>query len=164
MAASVRASASVGTKTLKVGTRGSPLALAQAYLTRDLLKAAFPHLQEDGALEVVIIKTTGDKALNQPLADIGGKGLFTKEIDDALLEGRIDIGVHSMKVRAWGTGCQPCPRVLYWKAIVSASLMGGLSLVLGSTHIPLPKAHAMNLSFELACCQPESTFLHCQYY
>ncbi|KAL6780818.1 PBGD1 [Auxenochlorella protothecoides x Auxenochlorella symbiontica] len=96
-AAPVRASASVGTKTLKVGTRGSPLALAQAYLTRDLLKAAFPHLQEDGALEVVIIKTTGDKVLNQPLADIGGKGLFTKEIDDALLEGRIDIGVHSMK-------------------------------------------------------------------
>lgn len=126
-AAPVRASASVGTKTLKVGTRGSPLALAQAYLTRDLLKAAFPHLQEDGALEVVIIKTTGDKVLNQPLADIGGKGLFTKEIDDALLEGRIDIGVHSMKVRAWGTGCQPCPHVLYWKAIVSASLMGGLS-------------------------------------
>jgi hydroxymethylbilane synthase len=49
-------------------------------------------------LEICIIKTTGDKILNQPLADIGGKGLFTKEIDDALLEGRIDIAVHSMKV------------------------------------------------------------------
>lgn len=48
-------------------------------------------------MEIVIIKTTGDKILNQPLADIGGKGLFTKEIDDALLEGRIDIAVHSMK-------------------------------------------------------------------
>lgn len=47
----------------------------------------------------MIIKTTGDKILNQPLADIGGKGLFTKEIDDALLSGKVDIAVHSMKVR-----------------------------------------------------------------
>ena len=62
------------------------------------LQAAFPHLAEDGALDIVIIKTTGDKVLNQPLADIGGKGLFTKEIDDALLGGDIDIAVHSMKV------------------------------------------------------------------
>jgi hypothetical protein len=52
----------------------------------------------------VIIKTTGDKVLNQPLADIGGKGLFTKEIDEALLDGRIDIAVHSMKVRVL-VGC-----------------------------------------------------------
>lgn len=59
-----------------------------------------PSLKEEGALEIVIIKTTGDKILNQPLADIGGKGLFTKEIDDALLDGRIDIAVHSMKVGA----------------------------------------------------------------
>lgn len=93
----VSASAAVATKTLKIGTRGSPLALAQAYLTRDLLKKAFPELNEDGALEIIIIKTTGDKILNQPLSDIGGKGLFTKEIDDALLDGRIDIAVHSMK-------------------------------------------------------------------
>ncbi len=62
------------------------------------LQEAFPELREEGALEICIIKTTGDKVLNQPLADIGGKGLFTKEIDDALLEGRIDIAVHSMKV------------------------------------------------------------------
>lgn len=85
------------TSTLKIGTRGSPLALAQAYMTRDLLKAAHPNLAEEGALEIVIIKTTGDKVLSQPLADIGGKGLFTKEIDEALLDGRIDIAVHSMK-------------------------------------------------------------------
>ncbi|PSC70510.1 porphobilinogen deaminase [Micractinium conductrix] len=96
-AVSVVASAAVATKTLKIGTRGSPLALAQAYLTRDLLKANFPELNEEGALEIIIIKTTGDKILNQPLSDIGGKGLFTKEIDDALLDGRIDIAVHSMK-------------------------------------------------------------------
>ncbi|KAL3143770.1 hypothetical protein ABBQ32_003599 [Trebouxia sp. C0010 RCD-2024] len=88
--------------TVKIGTRGSPLALAQAYMTRDFLKAAFPELAEEGALEIVVIKTTGDKVLNQPLADIGGKGLFTKEIDDALLGGDIDIAVHSMKdVPTW---------------------------------------------------------------
>ena len=63
------------------------------------IQSQFPELKEEGALEIVIIKTTGDKVLNQPLADIGGKGLFTKEIDDALMDGRIDIAVHSMKVR-----------------------------------------------------------------
>ena len=80
--------AGAGTKTakrkaalVKIGTRGSPLALAQAYLTRDLLKERHPELAEDGAIEIKIIKTTGDKVLSQPLADIGGKGLFTKELD-----------------------------------------------------------------------------------
>lgn len=57
----------------------------------------------EGALQICIIKTTGDKILDQPLADIGGKGLFTKEIDDALLDGRIDIAVHSMKARSGAT-------------------------------------------------------------
>ncbi|KAL5975727.1 hypothetical protein ACLOJK_020053 [Asimina triloba] len=75
----------------------SPLALAQAYETRDKLMATHSELAEEGAIEIVIIKTTGDKILNQPLADIGGKGLFTKEIDEALLDNRIDIAVHSMK-------------------------------------------------------------------
>ncbi|CAI5990011.1 unnamed protein product [Closterium sp. NIES-65] len=70
---------------------------AIAYQTRDKLKAAYPELAEEGAVEIVIIKTTGDKILNQPLADIGGKGLFTKEVDDALLGGAVDIAVHSMK-------------------------------------------------------------------
>ena len=77
-------------------------------------QAAFPELREEGALEICIIKTTGDKILNQPLADIGGKGLFTKEIDDSLLEGRIDIAVHSMKVPLyfrllWHLSVHPCP-------------------------------------------------------
>jgi hypothetical protein len=179
----------------KIGTRGSPLAMAQAYMTRDLLEKTFPELAEEGALEIVIIKTTGDKVgrgpplplgsrsalsirldahttslattpsplpthplptpeagtehtppgaaqctttrllsgspqgtfqtqvsnrrptalarlahhacvvlrgvgrqvLDKPLADIGGKGLFTRELDVALLSGRIDIAVHSMK-------------------------------------------------------------------
>ena len=63
------------------------------------LQTQFSNLGEEDALEIVVIKTTGDKVLSQPLADIGGKGLFTKEIDDALMDGRIDIAVHSMKVR-----------------------------------------------------------------
>jgi len=71
--------------------------MAQAYLTEKLLKTSFPELAEAGALEIVVIKTTGDKVLSTPLADIGGKGLFTKEIDEALLDGRVDIAVHSMK-------------------------------------------------------------------
>ncbi|RDX61057.1 Porphobilinogen deaminase, chloroplastic, partial [Mucuna pruriens] len=82
---------------LRIGTRGSPLALAQAYETRDKLIASHPELAEEGAIQIVIIKTTGDKILSQPLADIGGKGLFTKEIDEALINGDIDIAVHSMK-------------------------------------------------------------------
>ncbi|XP_047317475.1 porphobilinogen deaminase, chloroplastic [Impatiens glandulifera] len=82
---------------LRIGTRGSPLALAQAYETRSKLIASHPELAEEDAIEIVIIKTTGDKILSQPLADIGGKGLFTKEIDEALLNNDIDIAVHSMK-------------------------------------------------------------------
>jgi len=59
--------------------------------------ASHPELAEEGAIQIVIIKTTGDKILSQPLADIGGKGLFTKEIDEALINNDIDIAVHSMK-------------------------------------------------------------------
>ncbi|CAH9101299.1 unnamed protein product [Cuscuta europaea] len=82
---------------VRIGTRGSPLALAQAYETRGKLMASHPELSEEGAVDIIIIKTTGDKILNQPLADIGGKGLFTKEIDEALINAEIDIAVHSMK-------------------------------------------------------------------
>ncbi len=80
---------------LKIGTRGSPLALAQANETRDRLAAAFnlPH----EAFQIVVIKTTGDRVLDRPLREIGGKGLFTREIEDAMLSGDIDIAVHSMK-------------------------------------------------------------------
>ncbi|TXG56913.1 hypothetical protein EZV62_018226 [Acer yangbiense] len=77
--------------------KDSPLALAQAHETRDKLMSLHPELSEEGAVKIVIIKTTGDKILTQPLADIGGKGLFTKEIDEALINGEIDIAVHSMK-------------------------------------------------------------------
>ena len=80
---------------LRIGTRGSPLALAQAYETRDRLMAA--HDMSEDRFEIVVIKTTGDKIQDRPLGEIGGKGLFTKEIEDALLDGSIDIAVHSMK-------------------------------------------------------------------
>ena len=80
---------------LKIGTRGSPLALAQAHETRARLMAAFDLPQD--AFEIVVIKVTGDAIQDRPLKDIGGKGLFTREIEDALLDGSIDIAVHSMK-------------------------------------------------------------------
>jgi hydroxymethylbilane synthase len=80
-----------------IGTRGSPLALAQAELTRAALIADDPSLGEDGAIAIRVIKTTGDQVQDRPLAEIGGKGLFTKEIEEALLEGAIDLAVHSMK-------------------------------------------------------------------
>lgn len=85
-----------------IGTRGSPLALAQAYETRRRLIEAHPKLGEEGAIRIEIIHTTGDMVLDKALADIGGKGLFTKEIDVAQLNGDIDIAVHSMKdVPTW---------------------------------------------------------------
>ncbi len=80
---------------LKLGTRGSPLALAQANETRERLAKAFDLPFE--AFEIVAIKTTGDRIIDRPLKDIGGKGLFTREIEDALLSGAIDIAIHSMK-------------------------------------------------------------------
>ncbi|MDO5656937.1 MAG: hydroxymethylbilane synthase [Paracoccus sp. (in: a-proteobacteria)] len=80
---------------LKIGTRGSALALAQAHETRARLMVA--HALPEAAFEIVVIKTTGDRVLDRPLKEIGGKGLFTKEIEDALLSGGIDIAVHSMK-------------------------------------------------------------------
>lgn len=88
--------------TIVIGTRGSPLALAQANETKRRLVEAFPNLGEDGAVEIKVINTTGDMILDKALADIGGKGLFTKEIDSAQLRGDIDIAVHSMKdVPTW---------------------------------------------------------------
>ena len=78
---------------MKLGTRGSALALWQANWTKGELEKRWHGL----TVELVPIKTTGDKILDVPLAKIGGKGLFTKEIDEALLDGRIDLAVHSMK-------------------------------------------------------------------
>lgn len=80
---------------LRIGTRGSPLALAQAHETRARLCKA--HGWEEAAVEIVVIKTTGDAIQDRPLAEAGGKGLFTKELDIALIEGAIDLAVHSSK-------------------------------------------------------------------
>lgn len=80
---------------LKLGTRGSPLALTQAHMVRDALSAA--HGWGADAIEIVTIKTTGDRVQDVALAEIGGKALWTKELDRALLSGEIDFAVHSMK-------------------------------------------------------------------
>jgi hydroxymethylbilane synthase len=80
---------------LKLGTRGSPLALVQARAAAAALVAA--HGWGDDAVEIVPIKTTGDKVQDRPLAEIGGKALWTKELDRALLAGEIDFAVHSAK-------------------------------------------------------------------
>lgn len=87
---------------LRIGTRGSPLALAQAYETRRRLIEEFPELEEDGAIEICVMKTQGDMILDKSLMELGGKGLFTKELDVALLGDEVDICVHSMKdVPTW---------------------------------------------------------------
>ncbi len=85
------------TARLRIGTRGSPLALAQAHETRDRLAAAHDGLAAPDAIDIVVIRTSGDRLQSGLLADLGGKGLFTKEIEDALRSGSIDIAVHSMK-------------------------------------------------------------------
>lgn len=79
----------------RIGTRGSPLALWQAHETRRSLMMAFDLPQE--AFDIVVIKVMGDQILDRALKDIGGKGLFTREIEEALLAGQIDVAVHSMK-------------------------------------------------------------------
>jgi hydroxymethylbilane synthase len=80
---------------LKIGTRGSPLALAQTHEVRRLLAVATGC--DESRFEVVIIRTTGDMIQDRPLSEAGGKGLFTKEIDAAMLSGEIDVAVHSSK-------------------------------------------------------------------
>jgi hydroxymethylbilane synthase len=83
---------------LRIGTRGSPMALHQAGLVRDRLITAHPEL----AVEIVTIRTTGDRVQDRRLAEIGGKGLFTKEIEEALFADLIDLAVHSLKdVESW---------------------------------------------------------------
>jgi hydroxymethylbilane synthase len=80
---------------LRLGTRGSPLALTQAHMVADALRAT--HGWGADAVTIVPVKTTGDRVQDRPLAEIGGKALWTKELDRALLAGEIDFAVHSMK-------------------------------------------------------------------
>jgi hydroxymethylbilane synthase len=87
---------------LRIGTRGSPMALHQTALVRDRLIAAHPELAAPGAVEIITIRTTGDRVQDRRLAEIGGKGLFTKEIDQALIDGHVHLAVHSLKdVETW---------------------------------------------------------------
>ncbi|PJI39814.1 MAG: hydroxymethylbilane synthase [Rhizobium sp.] len=83
------------TKPFRIGTRGSPLALAQAYETRDRLMAA--HGLPQALFEVVVLSTQGDRITDRPLSEIGGKGLFTEELEQQLLSGDLDFAVHSSK-------------------------------------------------------------------
>ena len=83
----------MGTPILKIGSRGSRLALWQANWVKNALQAKYPDL----VIEIIIIKTKGDKILDVPLAKVGGKGLFVKEIENALTDSEIDLAVHSMK-------------------------------------------------------------------
>lgn len=80
---------------IRIGTRGSPLALAQAHMVQARLAAA--HGVGTEAVEIHVIKTTGDAIQDRPLSEVGGKGLFTKEIEQALLDDEIDLAVHSSK-------------------------------------------------------------------
>ncbi len=84
---------------IKLGTRGSPLALAQAHELRSRLAHAHRLAQGaiEEAIEIVVIRTTGDRIADRALAEAGGKGLFTKELDEALVDRRIDVAVHSAK-------------------------------------------------------------------
>lgn len=82
-------------KSIRIGTRGSPLALAQTHEVSAALETQYAHLK--GKVEIVPLKTTGDTIQDRSLLDLGGKSLFTKEIEMALLENRIDMAVHSMK-------------------------------------------------------------------
>jgi hydroxymethylbilane synthase len=87
---------------LRIGSRGSPLALKQAEIVRTALIAAHPDLAEPGAIDIVPIRTTGDRIQDRTLAEAGGKGLFTKEIEEALLAGAVDLAVHSAKdMQTW---------------------------------------------------------------
>ena len=83
------------TKPFRIGTRGSPLALAQAHEARDRLMSA--HGLPEAMFEIVVLTTRGDRITDRSLAEIGGKGLFTEELEAKLLAGDLDFAVHSAK-------------------------------------------------------------------
>ena len=93
---------------LRIGTRGSPMALRQTAIVRDRLAAAHPDLAAAGAVEIVTIRTTGDRVQDRLLAEIGGKGLFAKEIEEALIARNNDLAVHSRK--DWRPGSRTARR------------------------------------------------------
>ena len=80
-------------KVIRIGSRESRLAVTQTGLIKEQIEAHFPDIR----VEIVTMKTTGDRILDRSLEQIGGKGLFVKELDQALRDGRIDLSVHSLK-------------------------------------------------------------------
>jgi hydroxymethylbilane synthase len=111
---------------LRIGTRRSPLALAQAEMTKAALKLA--HNLPDNAVQLVPMLATGDKIQDRPLADIGGKALWTKELERALIDDQIDIAVHSMKdVETWRSDIFVISAMLP-RADVHDRLIGAVSL------------------------------------
>ncbi len=107
---------------LKLGTRGSPLALAQAHMTAAALA------RHGSECEIVVISTTGDRVQDRPLAEIGGKAVWTKELDAALLDGRIDFAVHSMKDVETGLNAGVALAAMLPRADVRDRLIGAASL------------------------------------
>jgi hydroxymethylbilane synthase len=95
--ATVQSRSNVWTEAVRVGTRGSPLALIQTRAFIEWLRGVCPALRPPGVFVQHVMQTTGDRVQHRSLADIGGKGLFAKEIHEALVGGRVDIGVHSLK-------------------------------------------------------------------
>lgn len=108
---------------IRLGTRGSPLALVQAGMVRDALSAAHGI-----TVEIVVIKTTGDRVQDRPLADIGGKALWTKELDHALLSREIDCAVHSMKDVETIRPAEIAIRAMLPRADVRDRLIGAASI------------------------------------
>jgi hydroxymethylbilane synthase len=114
------------TSSFKLGTRGSPLALAQANMTAQALTVA--HGWGPQVAEITIISTTGDRVQDRPLAEIGGKALWTKELDAALLDGRIDCAVHSMKDVETGLKDGIVLAAMLPRADVRERLLGAVSI------------------------------------
>ncbi|KPF70198.1 porphobilinogen deaminase [alpha proteobacterium AAP81b] len=108
---------------IRLGTRGSPLALAQAEMTAAALQEAHGI-----ATEIVVITTTGDRVQDRPLAEIGGKALWTKELDAALIDGRIDCAVHSMKDVETGLNPDIVLAAMLPRADVRERLLGAASI------------------------------------
>jgi hydroxymethylbilane synthase len=111
---------------IKIGTRGSPLAMAQARMTAAALEVA--HHWLDGRVAMIPFTTSGDKVQDRPLADIGGKGLWTKELDQALLEGRTNASVHSMKDVESERPAELCIAAMLPRADVRDRLIGADSI------------------------------------
>ena len=111
---------------LILGTRGSPLALAQARMAASALEVA--HSWPDGAVQIKIVKTSGDRIQDRPLADIGGKALWTKELDQALLAGETHASVHSMKDVESERPAGLCIAAMLKRADVRDRLIGAASI------------------------------------